>query len=274
MKHAKLLGLIFCALASAGCAEAKECFIASKNNDTIYMKGACDKRYTPASTFKIAISLMGFDAKILRDETHPTWCFKEGYVDWLAWWKQPHNPKLWFANSCVWYSQLITKKLGERKFSDYTRLFQYGNQDVSGDKGLHNGLATSWLSSSLAISPKEQIAFLNKLVANTLPVSQYAQEKTKSIMVQEALADGWVLYGKTGNGSQLDVNGQKIKDRQVGWFVGFLRKEETIITFVQLIADEEKQDTYASLRARSASKKTWQKLLSDPVLLLNDNNSM
>ena len=93
-------------------------------------------------------------------------------------------------------------------------------------------------------------------------------------MVQEALADGWVLYGKTGNGSQLAVDGHKIKDRQVGWFVGFLRKEETTITFVQLIVDEDKQDTYASLRARSASKKTWQKLLSDPVLLLNENNSM
>ena len=56
---------------------------------------------------------MGFDSHILIDETHPTWEFTSGYVDWLERWKQPHNPKLWLANSCVWYSQVM-EKLGKR----------------------------------------------------------------------------------------------------------------------------------------------------------------
>ena len=155
MKYFKILGLILCALAIASNAYAKECFITSENNKLIHVEGACDKRYPPCSTFKIAISLMGCDSGILIDETHPTWDFKSGYMNWLERWKHPHNPKMWLANSCAWYSQVITKKFGEKQFSDYTRRFAYGNQDTSGDKGMNNGLANCWLSSSLAISPKE-----------------------------------------------------------------------------------------------------------------------
>jgi beta-lactamase class D len=239
------------------------CFIASEKNLIVHSEGECDKRYTPASTFKIAISLMGFDSGILVDETHPTWDFKSGYVDWLERWKQPHNPKLWLANSCVWYSQIITQKLGIKRFTEYTKLLNYGNQDTSGDKGMNNGLTNCWLSSSLSISPQEQINFLNQLVVNKLPVSIDAQEKTKNIMCQETLPSGWELYGKTGNGSQLDADGNKIKDRQVGWFVGFVRKGEKIITFVQLVADEDKQDTYASQRAKAALKDRISNVLSD-----------
>ena len=73
-------------------------------------------------------------------------------------------------------------------------------------------------------------------------------------MYQEVLTNGWELYGKTGNGSQLADDGTKMEDRQVGWFVGFLRKDENVITFVQLIADDEKQETYASLRAKTLFK--------------------
>ena len=263
MIYFKIFGLIVCTLAIANNIYAKECFIASENSKLIHIEGDCDKRYPPCSTFKIAISLMGFDADILMDETHPNWDFKPGYVDWLERWKQPHNPKLWLTNSCVWYSQIITKKLGENKFSEYISSFEYGNQDISGDKGMNNGLTNCWLSSSLTISPKEQIHFLNKLVANSLPVSVNAQEKTKNIMFQEFLSNGWELYGKTGNGPQLDDNGNKIEDRQVGWFVGFLRKGEKIFTFVQLIADDTKQETYASLRAKAVLKDRIKRILTD-----------
>jgi len=239
------------------------CFIASENNRIIHVEGECDKRYTPASTFKIAISVMGFYSGILIDETHPTWNFKPGYVDWLDRWKQQHNPKLWLANSCVWYSQIITEKLGMEIFTEYTKRLNYGNQDTSGDKGMDNGLTNCWLSSSLAISPKEQIDFINRLVANKLPVSIDAQEKTKNIMYQETLPNGWELYGKTGNGSQLDADGNKMHDRQVGWFVGFTRKGEKVITFAYLITDDQKQESYASLRAKAALKDRIGKILID-----------
>lgn len=68
----------------------------------------------------------------------------------------------------------------------YIRLFEYGNQDVSGDTGMHNGLMNAWLSSSLAISPKEQNHFLNKLVTNTLPISADAIEKNQKYPVSRS----------------------------------------------------------------------------------------
>ncbi|WP_198430612.1 penicillin-binding transpeptidase domain-containing protein [Roseobacter sp. TSBP12] len=45
-------------------------------------EGLCDKRISPASTFKIAISLMGFDSGILTGSERPEWPFKVGYLDW------------------------------------------------------------------------------------------------------------------------------------------------------------------------------------------------
>jgi beta-lactamase class D len=262
MRHPfKRLFLVCYALALSGKGHTRECFIASENNRIIHTTGECDTRYTPASTFKIGLSLMGFDAGLLIDETHPVWDFQPGHADGLARWKQPHNPKLWLAHSCVWYSQKITQKLGMDRFANYVHHFHYGNQDTSGDTGMNNGLTQCWLSSSLAISPKEHIVFLNKLVANTLPVSINAHEKTKRIMYQETLPNGWQLYSKTGNGFQRDDSGHKIKDKQVGWFVGFVRKGEKIITFVQCIADDNKQDTYASLRAKAICKERINNIL-------------
>ena len=67
----------------------EKCFIASNNNKIIAENGNCNKRYPPCSTFKIAISLMGFDAKILIDETHPTWDFKLDYADWIEKMEKP-----------------------------------------------------------------------------------------------------------------------------------------------------------------------------------------
>ncbi|MEE9452176.1 MAG: penicillin-binding transpeptidase domain-containing protein, partial [Gammaproteobacteria bacterium] len=107
------------------------CFMAVEGTEIIKKQGRCELRYSPYSTFKIPISLMGYDANILIDETHPEWPYKQGYVDWLD---DPHNPRLWLENSSVWYSQVLTEKLGMDMFSAYTKKLQYGNEDVSGDK--------------------------------------------------------------------------------------------------------------------------------------------
>ncbi|HBX3937445.1 TPA: hypothetical protein MH011_29220 [Klebsiella pneumoniae subsp. pneumoniae] len=44
--------------------------------------------------------------------------------------------------------------MGVDRFTEYVKKFEYGNQDVSGDSGKHNGLTQSWLMSSLTISPQ------------------------------------------------------------------------------------------------------------------------
>lgn len=231
-----------------------DCFIAKEKNVIIKQEGACTKHQAPCSTFKIAISLMGYDAGILINETHPEWPFKKGYSDYLSIWKQPHNPQLWLQNSCVWYSQLITQKLGMTRFKHYVHAFNYGNQDVSGDKGAHNALTRSWLSSSLRISPAEQIEFLSRLTNNQLPVSQHALDATKNILFVDNLQDGWMLFGKTGAGYFLKDDGSRQADKQIGWFVGWMQKDSRKVFFVQYVEEMNNKDFSTGKHARDMVK--------------------
>jgi len=251
------LGLFFNPLVIAG----TKCFLAKENSKVIQQQGDCQTRFTPQSTFKIALSLMGFDAEILKNETQPQWPFKESYDPVVNVCKGPHDPRTWMRDSCVWYSQVLTKQLGMKKFKHYVRTFNYGNQDVSGDKNQHNGLTNAWLSSSLEISPEEQTEFLQKLVHNKLPVSTKAQELTKKILFREELPGGWKLYGKTGTGDLLNVDKTKKLDRQHGWFVGWIEKNGRVILFANHIIVAKKQGAFASFRARDEAKNKLWKLI-------------
>ncbi len=233
---------------------AKQCFIVKGKDKIIQQEGDCRQSYAPCSTFKIALSLIGYDSGILIDEMHPLWSFKKGYPDFLEVWKQDQPPKSWIKNSCVWYSQVLTRKLGMQQFQSYVTKFNYGNMDLSGDKGKNNGLTHAWLSSSLEISSTEQIAFLGKLLNHTLPVSRHAHEMTKNILFVEELAGGWKLYGKTGSGVLLSSDRTRKLEIQHGWFIGWLEKDGEVIIFSNHISDDEKQETFASQRAKADAK--------------------
>lgn len=250
---------------------SQRCFLLKEGNKFIKQEGDCKSRHSPCSTFKIAISLMGYNEGLLLDELHPEIPFSEAYPTYIEAWKNSHNPSLWIKNSCVWYSQVLTRKLGMKKFKKYIREFKYGNKDVSGDKGLDNGLTDSWLSSSLQISPEEQLKFLQKLLDNKLPVSLKAHTMTRNILFVEELVDGWKLYGKTGSGVILNKDGIENPDRQIGWFVGWIEKADRKIVFSYYIQDNDKQDTYAGLRAKQEITGNLIANLSKYVNNINDN---
>lgn len=239
------------------------CFLAQENGRIIKQEGECSLRQAPCSTFKIAISLMGFNEGILIDATHPTWDFKKGYSDFLEIWKQPHNPTTWMKNSCVWYSQVITQKLGMRRFTKYVQKFNYGNQDASGDKGKNNALMRAWLSSSLRISPAEQIEFLRRLNESHLPVSTHALEMTKSILFLEELPGRWELFGKTGAGYFLNEDGSRQEDLLIGWFVGWIQKNKRIIYFAQFVVEKDNKDFSTGRHAREMVKNKLLSLLRE-----------
>ena len=228
----------------------KNCFIARENGHTLQSKGDCNTAYTPQSTFKIPLSLMGFDAGLLHDDSHPVWSLPAREDPYINVCKSDHSPKTWMRDSCLWYSRILTKNLGMQSFKKYIKKFDYGNQDLSGEKGTNNGLTHAWITSSLTISPREQTDFLQKLVNNALPVSELAKTKTKEILFIQELPGGWKLYGKTGSGVLRDKQGNKTNIQQ-GWFVGFIEKEGRHIVFASHVVDTTIQKTYASLRARN-----------------------
>ena len=247
--------IFLCSLVLCGShALAGQCLIMKEKDKIIYQYGDCNKRYAPCSTFKIALSLIGYDSGILVDEIHPRWPFKKAYPDFLDQWKQDQKPQSWIEHSCVWYSQILTKKLKMRAFQSYITKLDYGNMDLSGDKGINNGLTNAWLSSSLEISSQEQIVFLEELLGNKLPVSKHAHEMTRNILFLEDLPNNWKLYGKTGSGVLLSTDRTTKLKIQHGWFIGWIRNGDRIIIFSNHITDDKKEDVYAGLRAKSDAK--------------------
>jgi beta-lactamase class D len=220
--------------------------------EMLKQEGACDTRATSASTFKIAISLMGFDAGILKDAHTPALPFEEGYVDWNPTWRSTTDPTKWIKDSVVWYSQQITRALGKERFAKYVREFQFGNEDVSGDPDKDNGLTNAWLSSSLEISPLEQLAFLRKIVGRELPVSSRAFEMTSALIDMGVLPSGWHVYGKTGTGASKKPGETAATRRPWGWFVGWATKGDRTVVFARLTTDTERPSVPLGLAARDA----------------------
>jgi len=179
---------------------------------------------TPCSTFKIVLSLLGYDTGILNDEKSPIWTFQEGYDDYLESWKEPQTPKSWMKTSCFWYSKLLANQLGMENFQKYLHAFEYGNVDVSG--GLTNPF---WVNSSLRISPMGQAIFMRKIINRELPVSRKSIEMTKAVLFVEEMQEGWKLFGKSGwSGS---IKNQEGNNFEIGWFVGWFEQGQNYFPF-------------------------------------------
>lgn len=221
-KHHHIRLLFFLCLFKTTLCETEPCFIAINEHGTIVCQQGTghDERLSPCSTFKIALSLMGFDAGILVDEQLPQWTQNN----------TTHSPQTWIKNCVVWYSQQLTQQLGLDHIKQYLAAFDYGNQDMSGDFGKNNGLSWAWLNSSLTISPREQVTFLQKLVHNQLPVSPYAIKITKKLFFEQTLENGWQLFGKTGSGYTRNTDGT-FSDNYIAWYVGWLEKDSQAIVF-------------------------------------------
>ncbi len=261
----KYFSIFLLLLISQSAFSKTECFIVKnmKENKIILAEGNCEERFTPASTFKIPLSLMGFDSGIFTTETKPTWAYEEKYAEY-AWGepcKVPQNPASWIRNSCVWYSQKLIKKLGEEKFQRYLNTFNYGNKDISGDANKNNGLMRAWLNSSLKISPKEQVEFISQLINNKLPVSNKFQTLTKDMLFAEDLPHGWKMYGKTGMVFQQNKSGAQNEERHIGWYVGWVHKGEDQLVFAYLIVDNQNQTESASMRAKQETKQRLIKMI-------------
>ena len=210
----------------------------------------CDTRVTPASTFKLAISAMGFDSGILVDAEKPSWPYRTGYPDWAGdAWRRDINPTTWIKSSVFWYSQQVAKELGQTRFEGYVKSFGYGNADVTAVSVQNPGSNGAWVMSSLQISPGEQIAFLRKLANGQLPISARALEMTARITLEDGPWDGWSVHGKTGTGSPGRDNRYRA-DQAYGWYVGWATKSGQSLVFAHLIQDKGAQSPNAGLRAR------------------------
>ena len=228
----------------------------------LHQEGRCDQRLTPASTFKVALSLMGYDAGYLTDAHHPALPYRDSYAASDPAWKTTVDPSSWITNSVVWYSQQLTIWLGAERLQRYLARFGYGNQDLSGNPGMNDGLTQAWLDSSLRISPLEQVAFLHRLIARQLGVTARAYDMTARITAVGKLSNGWDVHGKGGTGFQ--VKPDRVEpdlEHQIGWFVGWATKGNRSVAFAYAVVDEERNGTRAGARAKTATMQALPGLL-------------
>lgn len=237
MKHPLTkLTIILTFISLSAKAETIDCLAVREGNKYLIIEGKnCDVMYSPASTFKIPLAVIGFESGILKDENRPVWHSKKP-VDFLFdYWSGDKTPLTWMKYSIVWYSQELTSKLGQKTFQKYVNLLNYGNKDLSGNEGQNDGLTQAWLSSSLKISSLEQLDFIEKLAQEKLDISKESQKKTRNLIhlfEESLLTNGWILYGKTGT----DVD-RKTSERR-GYFVGFATKQKRLVSFVIHISGE------------------------------------
>lgn len=219
---------------------AEECFLVTDgaSGETVFQLGSrFDERMSPCSTFKILLSLMGYDAGILKDENTPIWEFQEGYDDFLEAWKEAQCPQSWMKNSCVWYSKLISCHLGLHKMQSYLAAFNYGNQNISVGIVAPGKDEPAWFHSSpLKISLREQVGFIRKMLQNELPVTNYAIDMTKKILFKENLPKGWKLFGKTGWSGSIGRKDPAILE--YSWFVGWVENKDRYFPFAYLICEK------------------------------------
>jgi bla regulator protein BlaR1 len=167
--------------------------------------------FSPCSTFKIFLGLVGLETGIIKDEnTSEKW---DGTKEPVEAWNRDQNLKTAMSESVNWYFQKVGSRIGKDDLNKYLKLLNYGNEDIS------SGI-DSWMdpSGSLRITPAQQIEFLDRLVAEKLPVSARSQQIIKRILQVDEGPNG-VLFGKTGTEGS---NGKLT----AGWFVGFVQGKD------------------------------------------------
>ncbi len=240
--------LVLAPRAMAQTAPFRATLVAEAAGRPIFREGATDLRLPPFSTFKTPLALMGFDAGVLRSATEPRIAYRAAF-DASRREHMTTDPTVWQAQSILWYSQMITRELGMARFQAYVDGFGYGNRDLAGTPG-RPGLSRSWLMSSLKISADEQVAFLRRMLAGDLPVSQEAVRQTRAITTAFDAPGGWRVRGKTGSGFLPTAEGRIDRARPQGWFAGWADRDGRRVLFARLQVFDGPRDRPASFIVR------------------------
>jgi beta-lactamase class D/lysophospholipase L1-like esterase len=179
---------------------------ASREKWLRYNPDLCSKRFSPCSTFKIPNSLIALETGVANGSDFGLkW---DGQKQPIEAWNRDQTLRSAFSVSCVWYYQELAKRVGISRMDEFINKISYGNCDTSG------GITKFWLSSSLTISPDEQVDFLRRLHAGKLPFTRRSVDIVLDIMT--VYRQGDIIYrGKTGTAGD-PVKGITTQ----GWWVG------------------------------------------------------
>ncbi len=163
------------------------------------------KRFIPASTFKIANSLIALETGVVSDidEVIPY----GGKPQPFKAWERDMSMRGAIKISNVPVYQELARRVGLERYGKWLEKLNYGNQQT-GTK-----TETFWLEGPLTISASEQVEFIERLIEKDLPLSMENQSAVIDILRLET-NKGKILFGKTG--------WTRTPDPDLGWFVGWV----------------------------------------------------
>lgn len=184
-----------------------------------YRPEAVDVRHPPFSSFKIPNLLIALETGVAHSLDHervwdPQRRPPEAY--WPDDWRENQTLETAFRRSVPWYFQDIAKEIGGARYRDALTRFGYGNVAVP------DGDDSFWLGGPLEISPREQVAFIERLLLGQLDLRPATIDAIRAVSVLSETA-GYVLHGKTGSGPV--VPGQ-FDGAFEGWLVGWVEKPD------------------------------------------------
>lgn len=172
------------------------------------------KRFAPASTFKIANTLIGLDCGAVTgvDEILPYGGKPQMVKEWER--DMPLREAIKISNVPVY--QELARRIGLERMKAGIENLSYGNRELG------TVVDRFWLDGPLAISAVEQVEFLQRLAKGDLPVSGKAMATVREITLQEKTAS-YRLHGKTGWAISYTP--------AIGWYVGWVERDGDVFPF-------------------------------------------
>jgi len=167
-------------------------FVVRREGEATFLvatEALADEPFVPASTFKIPNTIIGLETGVITDE-HFTLPW-DGERRQIEAWNRDHDLTSALAESVVWYYQEVARRVGLERMRDWVERLGYGNGAI-GDE-----VDTFWLDGPLAITPREQVVFLERLTSGGLPISERTRDVLERVMPSYQAGDA-TLRAKTG----------------------------------------------------------------------------
>lgn len=220
---------LYAAFDSAGVTGSMVVYDVAADRFILVNKARAEQRFVPASTFKIANSLIALATRAVKDEN-----------EIIPYGGQPQPMKSWEKNmsmrdaipiSAVPIYQELARRIGLTKYREWLAKLNYGNKLIGAD------VETFWLKGPLAISAVEQTQFNARLAAKKLNASQRSQSLVRDILRLEDNKK-FELFGKTG------------WSQKIGWWSGWIERDGRVFAFalnmdMPTVADAPKRITIA-----------------------------
>jgi len=196
-----------------------------KKRLTLVNEVRAETRKIPASTFKIANSLIALETAVIDDENQliPYGGMPQPFKSW----ERDMSMRKAIRVSNVPIYQELARRIGFENYGKRLKRLRYGNAEVGQD------IETFWLKGPLKISAIEQARFLASLAKQKLPLSKRSQTVVRDILRLERKGSS-VLFGKTG--------WTVTPNPQLGWFVGWVENERGIFSFALNIDMNSRRD--------------------------------